>query len=475
MDKTKIKDITALFKSWSDERIDNIEAIAESGSNRKYFRIFYNQSSVIVAINPDVKENRAFVEFSKQFKKIGLPVAEVLAEMPEKGLYLLEDLGDVSLYDVISKRSKDDEFKPEWIELYKKVLDYLIRFQIEGAGNLDFSLCYPRAKFDAQSIAWDLNYFKYYFLKLKGVDFDEQLLENDFKSFTEVLLSADSTFFMYRDFQSRNIMIKDGEPYFIDFQGGRQAALQYDLASLLYQAKAMIPAQIREELLDYYITEISKVISIDSKTFRDTYHNYVLIRILQTLGAYGYRGYYERKAYFIQSIPLALNNLNNLLPEVGILNKLPELKRCLNEICMQPIPRTNPTSEGLRLQITSFSYMKGIPEDDTDNGGGFVFDCRALPNPGRDEEYKQLTGKDSDVINFFADKKELPEFLNSVYSLVDSSIENYTKRHFSNLVVNFGCTGGQHRSVYCAENLYRHVKSKYDIDVEIRHREQGDI
>ncbi len=476
MEKTKFKEITVLFKSWSNEAIDRIESIAESGSNRKYYRIFYNQNTVIAAVNPNIKENSAFIEFSRHFKKLGLAVADILAVDLNKGMYLLQDLGKTSLYDIISQKSLDKSFKPEWTELYKKVLDNLIRFQIEGAKDLDFKLCYPRSSFDAQSIAWDLNYFKYYFLKLKGIDFDEQLLENDFKRFTEILLNTDADYFMYRDFQSRNVMIKDGHPFFIDFQGGRRGALQYDLASLLYQAKAMIPANIREELLNYYINKVNKVINIDDRLFRNTYHAYVLIRLLQTLGAYGYRGYFERKAYFIQSIPLAIENLRGLVKELNFLKELPELNRCLNNICKpEQIVRQNQTSDKLTLSITSFSYMKGIPEDNTDNGGGFVFDCRALPNPGRYEEYKQLTGKDSEVIKFFSDKKELPEFLNNIYSIVDSSINNYISRYFANLSVNFGCTGGQHRSVYCAEKLYEHVKSKFDIDIKITHREQGKI
>ncbi len=467
--------IKNLFNSWSNKQIDRIEPIAESGSNRKYFRVFADKTTAIAAYNPDIRENIAFLSFSKHFKRAGLPVAKVLLENSEKDIYLLEDLGEISLYDIISNREFDNDFKDEWIELYKKVLDNLLKFQIDGAKGLDFSLCYPRDSFDEQSISWDLNYFKYYFLKLKGIPFDEQLLENDFNKLTNILLTTDTDYFMYRDFQSRNVMIKNGEPFFIDFQGGRKGALQYDLASLLYQSKAKIPDSAREELLMYYIDNLKKYKDIDITDFIETYNAYVLIRILQVLGAYGYRGYFERKAYFIQSIPPAIRNLDYLIPKLSFIDELPELKKCIQQICHQSKPIQQPKSDKLTVKITSFSYKKSLPTDDSGNGGGFVFDCRSLPNPGRFIEYKELTGKDIKVIDFFADKEELPEFLNKVFSLVDASVGVYMSRGFSNLMVSFGCTGGQHRSVYSAEKLLQHLRVKFDINIEIIHREQGDI
>ncbi|MEA3443733.1 MAG: phosphotransferase [Bacteroidota bacterium] len=324
-------EIQKIVKQWSGNKTDKIEALPKSGSNRQYFRIHQNKDTAIVAYNPDKRENRAFVSFTKHFRSKGLNVPELLFDSEDGCFYILEDLGNKNLYDLISAREKntfDDELK----DYYRKALLELIRFQIDGHKGLDYKLCYPRHSFDAQSIQWDLNYFKYYYLKLAGISFDEQLLEDDYKRFINLLSQSDQDYFMYRDFQSRNIMIKDNSLYFIDYQGGRKGPLQYDLASLLYQAKANLPETVRDELLDFYINNLERRQKIDRKQFTSQYYTYVLVRTMQVLGAYGYRGFFERKSYFIESIPFAIKNLKNIFPRLGFLDKMPELKNTLIQI-----------------------------------------------------------------------------------------------------------------------------------------------
>ena len=445
--------------------------ITGSGSNRKYFRLLNNNESVIGVFNPDRRENQAFIYLSKHFLSKGLPVADIIAEDINNNVYILEDLGNISLYDLVSQRIESG-LSEELLTLYKKSIDRLIEFQIRGISDLDTTYCYPRSSFDRQSVLWDLNYFKYYFAKLVNTEFDEQLIENDFNLFADILIETDTQYFMYRDFQSRNIMIKDNEPYFIDFQGGRKGALQYDLASLLYQAKAKINPEDREELLSYYISKLNGYIDFDESKFRRVYNAYVLIRVLQVLGAYGYRGYFERKTYFIESIPPAIINLKDHILKCEFLKSLPELHKVISQIIANPSfnPVTKP--DILEVVISSFSYKKGIPNDNSGNGGGYVFDCRALPNPGRLIEYKTKTGMDNEVMEYFSDKEEMHIFLKNVYSIVDQSVETYINRGFTNLMVNFGCTGGQHRSVFAAENLATHLIEKFNVNIKLNHIEQ---
>jgi hypothetical protein len=346
-------------------------------------------------------------------------------------------------------------------------------FQIKGKDSIDFSVCYPRSAFDRQSMMWDLNYFKYYFLKLAKIPFDEQKLENDFVTFCDYLLTADCNYFLYRDFQSRNVMIFNNEPYFIDYQGGRRGALQYDIASILFEAKTSLPADVRHELLDYYISELSKNLDFDKQSFLELYYGYVYIRLMQAMGAYGFRGLYEKKKLFLQSIPKAILHLAWLRKNINLNVHLPEMERVWdNLISSHQIKEIEDSATNLTININSFSYKKGIPIDETANGGGFVFDCRALENPGKLEQYKNLNGKDIAVIKFIEANQDTSEFIENIFSIIDNVIDSYKNKNYTHLMVNFGCTGGQHRSVYSAEKLSEHIKLKYpENKVRICHRE----
>lgn len=462
-----------LFNEWAGEPVVELMALSANGSNRKYWRAIGTNHRCIAAYNDDVRENEAFFYYSQTLLSKGIHVPEVYHVSPDRRCYLQEDLGNTTLYDfAYDKRRLGGGFDSELLNIYKRVLDDLSEIQVAGR-DMDFSYAYPRSDFDAQSIQWDLNYFKYYFLKLRYIPFDEQLLEQDYKTLIEYLLSADCGFFLYRDFQSRNIMLKEGTPYYIDFQGGRRGAAQYDVASLLYSAKSDIPDVIRKELLDHYIICLSKRYPIDKKQFKQHFFAYVLIRIMQAMGAYGYRGYFERKEYFANSIPLAINNLRHILESYTLPIEIPHLQKVWQAIVDSELAQSKiPESSWLTIKIYSFSYKKGIPSDSSGNGGGYVFDCRALPNPGRYPEYKCYTGKDSPVIDFFKDDTEMEAFLKGVQQLIGPSITKYLQRNFTSLMVSFGCTGGQHRSVYCAERTAKWISENFDCQVVIKHVEQ---
>ena len=465
--------LTKLFINWSSMTPESVVALPGSGSYRRYYRITGEGRTVLGVYNSDQKENIAFLSFTGTFRKAGFPVPQIYHADPENNCYLLEDLGDLTLFGLIGNTRKSTEVFPEEAnQVYLDVIRWLPEFQVRGASIIDYGVCYPRASFDRQSMMWDLNYFKYYFLKLAKVPFDEQKLEDDFYTLTEFLLDADCDYFMYRDFQSRNIMIRDGKPWFIDYQGGRKGPLHYDIASLLYDAKAGIPDSKREELVNAYLKELKKYLPVDRNRFLRHYYGFVLIRILQALGAYGFRGYYENKPHFLQSIPYAIKNLKGLLDHERITIKMPMLIRVLEKMIDDPRFFFPDFSESrLTVHIFSFSYRKLIPVDPGGNGGGFVFDCRALPNPGKIEEYKLLTGKDQPVIDFLKNEPAVDEFLNHIFALVDQSVKRYTERDFSSLMVSFGCTGGQHRSVFCAEELAKHISQKFPVKVEVHHTE----
>ncbi|RMG78356.1 MAG: phosphotransferase enzyme family protein [Bacteroidetes bacterium] len=463
-----------LFEQWAGTPPTLILPLAPSASNRVYYRLSNAEQSAVGAYNPDRKENMAFLSFSRHFKSKGLPVPEIYAECLDRHVYLQEDLGATTLYSYLLQ--KGDYFPDYLVRIYKRVVEQLAVLQIEGGRGLDYSLCYPRAAFDKQSMLWDFNTFKYYFLKLAHIPFDEQALEDDFMRFADYLLGADSDYFMFRDFQTRNIMIKNGEPVFIDYQGGRKGALQYDLASLLYQPKANIPQDIIEELLDHYLRVAEKRTTIDRDKFIEYFYGFVLIRRIQAFGTYGFRGLYERKEIFIQNIPFAIRTVKWILENARPPVEMPELERALRAVIQskkfEPFDKIKAASSLLTVRITSFSYKKGIPEDPSGHGGGFVFDCRFIHNPGRYEPYKKLTGRDESVINFLRHHSQMPAFLNDVYRIVDKAVENYIERSFTNLSVHFGCTGGQHRSVYAADCLARHIREKYGVRVVLSHIEQ---
>lgn len=470
----KVKNkLLQLYKKHFSADADSFEMLPLSGSYREYARIGRSGISVIGAFNADVKENKAFLTFSRQLAGAGVPVPEIYAVGDDHTTYLQQDLGTVTLFDYITEVRKSEGFSRTITDEYRKVLDVLPRIQVEGGKRIDYSVCYPRAAFDKQSMLWDLSYFKYYFLKLARIQFDEQLLEDDFQRFADYLLSADSDYFMYRDFQSRNIMLKDGAVYFIDYQGGRKGALQYDLASLLYDGKADIPQQVRNELFEYYLDRLEKFIPVDRFEFMRFYRGFVIIRIMQAMGAYGFRGFYEKKEHFLKSIPYALDNLEYLLNRLDLPIELPELTKVLSEVTGSSFLRSiGHEKHNLTVRVTSFSYKKGIPADPSGNGGGFVFDCRAINNPGRYSEFKPLTGKDPLVQRFLEEKSEMKEFLGAATLLVDQSVKNYIDRGFTHLSVNFGCTGGRHRSVYAAEKLAAHIRNNFPVNVVLLHKEQ---
>ena len=471
MDQSAASRIALLFEQWSGEKIISITQLPPSGSYRFYFRITGKTKRVLGAINHDIKENIAFIEFSRFFLGKNLPVPQIYAVSPQKDCYLLQDLGDTTLFDLLSNTRTNDTVPSSVIDIYHKAIDKLIDFQLIGR-ELDYSYCYPRGSFDKQSMMWDLHYFKYYFLKLARISFDEQLLEDDFNQFADYLLQTDCNYFMFRDFQSRNIMVTNGEPVFIDYQGGRKGALQYDLASLLYDAKADLSQENREELLNYYIQTLRSQVPVDAIAFKNHYFGYVLIRIMQAMGAYGFRGFYEKKDHFLKSIPYALKNLRFMLENYEMPIKLPSLQDALRNVVNSEMLMQISTEPELTLTITSFSYKRGIPLDYSGHGGGFVFDCRAMHNPGKYDEFKTKTGRDPEVIAFFEKQPDIQEFINNIFLIVDQSVEKYLIRNFKHLMFSFGCTGGQHRSVYCAERLAAHLRAKYSVKIKLNHVER---
>ncbi|MCX6308667.1 MAG: phosphotransferase [Bacteroidia bacterium] len=322
MEKEKTDLLTQIFQNWCGTRPQIIEFLPPSGSYRNYCRMQAESYSALGAWNADAKENEAFLSFSKSFSSEGLPVPTIYGINEAEGVYLLEDLGTDTLFDCL----KDQPFNDTIKMLYRKSLKGLVNLQLKGKDCIDYTKCYPRAAFDRDSMMWDLNYFKYYFLKLVRIPFDEQALEDDFRTFADYLLQERSDYFLFRDFQSANIMIKEAEPYFIDYQGGRRGALQYDPASLLFDAKAKVPKEDRQELISYYMDELEKQIPVDRGQFMGYYQGYVLIRLMQAMGAFGFRGVVEKKPGFMESIPPALVMFEDMLEDWNLPLEIPELK-----------------------------------------------------------------------------------------------------------------------------------------------------
>ena len=440
------------------------------GSGRVIVRLSGAGRTAIGILYSVREENVAFLEFSRHFRRHGLPVPEIYAADLGAGAYLEEDLGDTTLFEFLSVHRVGDTVAPEVVEAYRKVVAVLPRFQIEAGRDLNYKVCYPRASFDRQSIAWDLNYFKYYFLRLAGISFNEQALEFDFTRLTKFLLTAPHDYFLYRDFQSRNIMLRDGSPWFLDYQGGRKGALQYDIASLLYDGKADLPPDLRLQLPEAYLDNLAGFMPLDRGAFMEHYYAFVYVRILQALGAYGFRGFYERKAHFLQSVPYALKNLRWLAEHVKLPIALPALLSALDGMSASPkLQSLSAPVSGLTVSIFSFSFHHSMPEDESGNGGGFVFDARSLPNPGREEQFRLLTGRDAPVIEYLERQQSVHDYFDHAASLVDAAVANYRQRGFSNLMVSFGCTGGQHRSVYLAEQLAKHLRANNGVEVVVRH------
>jgi aminoglycoside/choline kinase family phosphotransferase len=470
-----IDNIKELFASYSQSPILRLEKIPQSGSNRVYFRINTPDRSYIATASDNVQENRTFVHFSRHFRGQGCPVPEIYIVNDSWTLYLQEDFGDVSLLAELEGQGHNHRL----YALFQQSLTALANLQIRGDEGLDYSWTITSREFGKQAILSDLLYFKYYFLDTLQIPYDKERLIDDFEALSTYLTHVDYKFFMFRDFQSRNIMLREGHVHFIDFQGGMKGALQYDVASLLWQAKAELSDEWKDSLLEYYMGCVEGILGkkIDRIRFVSQYNGYVLIRLLQVLGAYGFRGLFERKAHFLISIPLALRNFKWFLghKQVGI--GLPEFERVLKLMVRQEViarfePPQADDQTPLVVHVHSFSYRNSIPADETGNGGGFVFDCRGILNPGRITEFKTLTGRDKEVKDFLEQQTRMPEFLNGIYDIVDISVEDYIKRGFASLTVNFGCTGGQHRSVYAADALARHLRNKFHVKVDLQHIEQ---
>src|SRR5450631_3027878 len=442
------------------------------GSGRRILRLSNADANAIGVLYDVREENVAFIEFSRHFRAHGLPVPQIYGEDLDRGAYLEEDLGNTTLFEFLSQHRSGASVAPEVVEVYRKVVEVLPRFQVEAGHDLNYKVCYPRASFDRQSIAWDLNYFKYYFLRLAGIPFNEQALEDDFSRLTRFLLTADRDYFLYRDFQSRNVMLRDGNPFFVDYQGGRRGALQYDIASLLFDGKADLPPELRQNLLDHYLDSLDGFITLDRGVFLRHYYAYVYVRMMQALGAYGFRGFYERKTHFLQSVPYALRNLRWLLHNVTLPIALPTLMDAFHSmLASEKLQGLASDADNVVVRIVSFSFHRGLPKDESGNGGGFIFDGRSLPNPGREDRFKLLTGRDAPVIDYLNQQESVHQFLASVMSLVDLSVSNFQRRGFKNLMVSFGCTGGQHRSVYLAEQVAKRLQGRSGVEVVLQHRE----
>ncbi len=459
-----------LYKQCVGSEPAEVVELPAAGSNRRYFRLKGAQT-LIGVLGECVEENRAFIYMDRHFAAKGLPVPKVLCKSDDDMAYLQEDLGDTLLFEAIEKGRKTRVFSDEEKSLLSATIKQLCEFQFLGADGMDFSNCYPSPEFNRRSIFWDLNYFKYCFLKTTGLEFSESKLEDDFQRLADVLLRSSSATFMYRDFQSRNVMIKDGKPWFIDFQGGRKGPFYYDVASFLWQAKANFPDSLRRQLISEYITALRKYKPVDEEYFYSQLRHFVLFRTLQVLGAYGFRGYFEKKPHFMQSVPFAINNLRQLLKKPYV--EYPYLNQVLSELVNMSQFTDEIQKHALTVRVMSFAYKKGIPNDTSGNGGGFVFDCRAVNNPGKYDRYKPFIGLDKPVIQFLEEDGEILTFLDHAYALVDASVKRYIERGFTNLMVCFGCTGGQHRSVYSAQHMAEHIHSKFNVKVELVHREQN--
>ncbi len=464
------------------EDAQEVTVLPQAGSSRTYVRL-QGSRPLIGVYGASAEENKSFITLSKHFRQAHLPVPKVYRVSDDGHHYLQEDLGTVSLFEALAEARTSGHFTANDVSLLRKTIEWLPALQFDGDKGLDYDVCYPQATFNARSVNWDLNYFKYAYLKAVAVEFQEDRLEDDFQQLTTDLLEIGPHAFLYRDFQSRNVLLRQGEPWFIDFQGGRKGPIHYDVVSFLWQAKARIPRAIKTSLITAYLDKVEAYVPIDREKFTAQLRLFVLFRSLQVLGAYGFRGYFERKAHFLESIPFALENVQELLSEdCSLVSRYPELTATLRRIINKKIAckeksktetsNSRLSHQELTIQITSFSFKRGIPSDESPNGGGFVFDCRAIHNPGRYAEYKTLTGMDQPVIAFLDKEPAMASFLEQVYALVDESVNTYLRRGFDHLMVSFGCTGGQHRSVYAAEHLAAHLQQVPGVSVKLVHREQ---
>lgn len=467
-----MKELEKLFEEYTKQKPESIYELPSSGSNRRYFRISGSGITLIGAKGTSIEENIAFMEIAKHFKLKGLPVPQVLCASESKEFYLQEDLGDITLFNTIQQGRETSNFSPDEISLLKKTIATLPKLQFEGGKGLDYSICFPQPEFDERNVWFDCNYFKYCFLKTTGIEFSEIKLHDDLtKMAADLLEDGNEEVFMYRDFQARNVMLVNDNPYFIDFQGGRKGPLYYDLASFVWQAKANYPTELKETLIETYREALKPYKDIPKEEFYRKLRLFVLFRTMQVLGAYGFRGYFEKKPHFLQSVPFAIDNLRKLINEQPF-TEYPYIQEILEELTSMSQFSDLRAERKLEVRIFSFSYKKGIPVDTSGNGGGYVFDCRAINNPGKYDHFKHFTGLDKEVIDFLEEDGEVTKFLSHVYELADAHVARYVQRKFTNLMFSFGCTGGQHRSVYCAQHLAEYLAKKYNISVILYHREQ---
>lgn len=483
-----MESIIKLYTEYSGQEPSLCERIAGGGSNREYYRITEASGHTLIgSIGTSNEENNTFIYLSRHFTEKGLPVPRILAVSEDGMAYLQSDLGNATLYDALkSGRENTEGYGADDIRLLEKAIRLLPQIQVLGAKGLDFKQCYPQEDMNEQNVMFDLNYFKYCFLKTTSLDFNESKLEESFSQLARDLGNSDKPYFLYRDFQARNVMIDEDENlYLIDFQGGRRGPLQYDLVSFLWQASSHFNTELRQHLIDEYLSALKELENVDEQAFRNSIPQWVLFRTLQVLGAYGFRGKYEQKKYFLDSIPAAIDNLREVLTYQNScpypylydvlkrLVSLPEFSQQEKEKKLVPSCSKHDNKGQLKVRVFSFSYKKSIPADTSGNGGGYVFDCRATHNPGRYEPYKKLTGLDQPVIDFLENDGEIISFLDNIYKLADAHVERYMERGFTSLMFSFGCTGGQHRSVYSAQHLAEHINEKFGIEVSITHREQN--
>ena len=461
--------LRSLFASYTGGQPDTLTELPSSGSHRRYFRLQGNGNSLIGVLGTSLQENRAFIGLARHFREKGLQVPEVLAVSDDGSAYLQPDLGEKTLFDEVAPGRESGVYSAAEKALLCQAIRELPRLQFLGAEGLDWDRDCLYARFDGRMIDFDLNYFKYCFLKATGLEFDEVSLQEDFDRLKADLLQEDSNTFMHRDFQARNIMMHQGLPYIIDFQGGRRGPIYYDVASFIWQARSRFPDALRQELIQAYLDALGAFRKVDTAQFHERLRLFVLFRTLQVLGAYGFRGYFEKKPHFVASVPYAMQNLRSLLETP--FSAYPYLNGLLKQLSAMPQYNEIPEEHPLQVHIYSFAYKKGIPADNSGNGGGYVFDCRSVNNPGKYEYYRRFNGMDPEVISFLEDDGEITVFLESVYKLVDAHVTRFLERKFTHLQVSFGCTGGQHRSVYCAEHLARHLAHKFDVRVLVTHRE----
>ncbi len=466
-----MKQIEALFEQYTRTKPTDIYELPSSGSNRRYFRVSGNGITLIGAYGSSVDENIAFFEISKHFRLKGLHVPQVLCVSEDKEFYLQEDLGDITLFNSVADGRDSGNYSDEEVAVLESAVRELPQVQVEGGNGLDYSICFPQPEFDERMISFDLNYFKYCFLKTTGIDFSEIKLDEEFKKLTaDLLKDGNEETFLYRDFQARNVMLVDNNPYFIDFQGGRKGPFYYDLASFVWQAKAKYSEELKLKLIDVYKEELKKYKEVEDAEFDKNLRLFVLFRTFQVLGAYGFRGYFEKKPHFLQSVPYAIDNIRKLIQTP--FTEYPYIQDLLEQLTKLRQFTDLSSERKLEVRVFSFSYKKGIPQDDSGNGGGYVFDCRAIENPGKYDHYKHFTGLDKEVIDYLEEDGGVTKFLSHAYDLADAHVKRYMERKFTNLMFSFGCTGGRHRSVYCAQHLAEHIAKKFSVKVKLYHREQ---